>query len=340
MFKLKNHLLKTFASLFFSIFLPLIAIASIIILVKISQVTAVVQLNLLDMFKLYFFIVPQILFFTIPIAFFIAAVMTMNKLSAENEMVVLFALGIHPNKVTLIIAKVALFLSAILLFTSIIVIPHAKQLYNNFINFKKTNVTFNIKASKFGQKFGTWLLYIGQENLNKTYSDITLYKSDEEGKEILIIADKARFSNENMQLKFKLVNGKTYLYGDDEFTQINYDKLTINDTSILSKLQYTSSLDYWDDIEKERGKRDKFITSVLFSLFPILSLPLLLSLGMVNSRHEKSRTYFNIFISLALFFALFTSLGTLIKLWSIPVSIIIWSIITIIIYKQKILKRY
>jgi len=340
MFKLKNHLLKTFASLFFSIFLPLIAIASIIILVKISQVTAVVQLNLWDMIKLYFFIVPQILFFTIPIAFFVAGVMTINKLSAENEMVVLFALGINPTKITMIIAKVALFLSAILLFTSIIVMPHAKQLYNNFINFKKTDVTFNIKASKFGQKFGTWLLYIGQENLNKTYSDITLYKPNEEGREVLIIADKARFSNENMQLKFKLVNGKTYLYGDEAFTQINYDKLTINDTSILSKLQYTSSLEYWTGALRERGVRDKLITSVLFSLFPLLSLPLLLSLGMVNSRHEKSRTYFNIFISLALFFALFSLLGTLIKLWAIPAAIIIWTIATIMIYKRKILARY
>lgn len=340
MFKLKNHLLKTFASLFFSIFLPLIAIASIIILVKISQVTAVVQLNLWDMFKLYFFIIPQILFFTIPIAFFIAGVMTINKLSSENEMVVLFALGIHPTKVTLIIAKVALFLSAILLFTSIIVVPHAKQLYSNFINYKKSNVTFNIKASKFGQKFGTWLLYIGQENLNQTYSDITLYKEDEAGKEVLIIADKARFSNEDMQLRFKLVNGKTYIYGDDTFTQINFDKLTINDTSILSKLHYTSSFQYWKSITTTRGLRDKFITSVMFSLFPLLSLPLLLSLGMVNSRHEKSRTYFNIFLSLALFFALFTLLGTLIKLWAIPVSLIIWSTATIMIYKHKILKRY
>jgi lipopolysaccharide export system permease protein len=292
------------------------------------------------MFKLYFFILPQTLFFTIPISFFIAGVMAMHKLASENEMVVLFALGITPTKVTLIIAKVALILSAILLFTSIMVVPHAKQLYSNFINYKKSHVTFNIKASKFGQQFGTWLLYIGKEHEDESYSDITLYKSNEEGKEVLIIADEARISNENMQLRFKLTNGKAYLYGDNELNQINYDRLTINDTSILSKLRYTNTLDYWEPITRLRGVRDKFITSVMFSLFPLLSLPLLLSLGMVNSRHEKSRTYFNIFISLALFFALFSSLGTLIKLWAIPVSIIIWLTITVMIYKKKILKRY
>jgi lipopolysaccharide export system permease protein len=340
MFKLQNHLLKTFAQIFFSIFLPLLGIASIIILVKISQVTAVVQLSLWDMIKLYFFIVPQILFFTIPIAFFVSAVMTMNKLSTENEMVVLFALGINPNTITFIVTKIALFLSVILLFTSLIVIPHAKQLYNNFINYKKTNVTFNIKASKFGQQFGTWLLYIGQENENKTFSDITLYKPNEAGKEVLIIADKARFSNDNLQLRFNLVNGKTYLYSKQDLTQINYDKLTINDTSILAKLQYTSSWDYWKNLDKDRGKRDKFISSVMFSLFPLLSLPLLLSLGMVNSRHEKSRTYLHIFIAIALFFALFSLTGSILKLLAIPVSIVIWTSISFYIYKKKILNRY
>lgn len=340
MFKLKNHLLKTFASIFFSIFLPLLGIASIIILVKISQITAVVQLSLLDMAKLYLFILPQVLFFTVPIAFFISAIMTMNKLSTENEMVVLFALGISPNTVTLIMAKVSLLASAILLFTSLVVVPHSKQLYNNFINYKKSNVIFNIKASNFAQPFGTWLLYIGQEDENKVYSDITLYKPNEAGKGVLIIADQARFTNENMQLKFNLVNGKTYLYSENDFTQINYDKLTINDTSILAKLKYTSSLVYWKRITYDSGIRDKFITSVMFSLFPLLSLPLLLSLGMVNSRHEKSRTYFNIFLSLVLFLALYTVLGSFLHIWTIPVSITIWLGLSIFIYKRNILTRY
>ncbi len=340
MFKLRNHLLKTFAALFFSIFLPLFAVASIIILVKISQVTSIVQLSLLDMFKLYFFILPNMLFFTMPIAFFIAGVMSMHKLAAENEMVVLFALGITPTKVTMIVAKVALLLSAILLFTSIMVVPHAKQLYSNYINYKKSHVTFNITASKFGQEFGSWLLYIGKEHEDKTYSDITLYKPNENGKEVLIIADEAKISNENMQLQFKLTNGKAYLYGDNEFNQINYDKLTINDTSILSKLRYTSSFEYWKGMKTARGTREKFITSIMFSLFPLLSLPLLLTIGMVNSRHEKSRTYLNIFVTIALFFALFSILGTMIKVWAIPVSIMIWLAVSLTLYNKKILKRY
>ncbi len=147
MFKLRNYLLKTFAGTFFSIMLPLLAIASIIILVKISQVTAIVKLDLFDMFKLYLFIVPQMLFYSVPVAFFITGVLTLNKLSNDNEMVVLFALGIKPNRIIWILSKISLFLSAILLFTSLVVVPHAKQLYTNFINYKKSNITFNIKES-------------------------------------------------------------------------------------------------------------------------------------------------------------------------------------------------
>lgn len=340
MFKLRNYLLKTFAGTFFSIMLPLLAIASIIILVKISQVTAIVQLDLFDMFMLYLFIVPQMLFYSVPIAFFVAAVLTLHKLSNDNEMVVLFALGIKPNRIIWILSKVSLFLSAILLFTSLVVVPHAKQLYSNFINYKKSNITFNIKESKFGQRFGTWLIYIGKKNINDTYSDIALYKGNEEGKEMMIISDKARISNENMQVQFRLTNGKAFLYSTDQVTQINFDRMKINDTSNLRRLRYTSVFEIWDDIFIDRSNQDRFITFILVSLLPFLALPLYLALGVVNSRHQKSPIYLHIFLSLIFYFALFNILSGILYLWTIPVFILLWLGSTYYIYKKKILNRY
>lgn len=340
MFKLKNYLLKTYSSIFFSIFLPLITVASIIILVQISQVTAIVQLSVKEMFQLYIYILPQILFFTIPLSFFIAGVMTINKLSSENEMVVLFALGINPNRITAILFRLSIFLTFILLMTSLIIVPHTQQLYKNFINFKKTTATFNIKASEFGQKFGDWMLYIGTENINKTYSDVALFKPDNQKREFLVIADKARISNQDMQLKFKLLHGKSFIYEDEKLTQINFDKMQINDTSILRQLQYVNSIEYWKGAQRSRAIRDMLFISVMLSLFPILSIPLFMALGVVNSRHQRSFTYLFIFIAISLYFALFISLSNVINYYAIPLSALIWIVGSYALYYKKILKRY
>ena len=340
MFKLKNYLLKSYSSIFFSIFLPLITVASIIILVQISQVTAIVQLNVGEMFQLYIYILPQILFFTIPLSFFIAGVLTINKLSNENEMIVLFALGINPNRITFILFKLSIFLTFILLMTSLVIVPHTEQLYKNFINFKKTTATFNIKASEFGQKFGDWMLYIGKENINKTYSNIALFKPEAKKREFLVIADKARISNQEMQLKFKLLHGKAFIYEGDKLTQINFDKMQINDTSILRQLRYVNSIDYWKQSQSSRAIRDMLFISVMLSLFPILSIPLFMAIGVVNSRHQKSFTYLFIFIAISLYFALFIALSNLINYYAIPLSAFVWALGSYMLYRKKILTRY
>ncbi len=43
---------------------------------------------------------------------------------------------------------------------------------------------------------------------------------------MMIISDKARISNENMQVQFRLTNGKAFLYSSDRVTQINFDPHT------------------------------------------------------------------------------------------------------------------
>ena len=132
--KLRNYLLSHFSHLYFSIFLPLYVIASVIMLVKIAAFTSIIQLNLFDMIKLYMFMLPDLLFYTLPVTFFIAAVMTVAKLSFDYEMIVIFSLGVRPSDVLLFFAKLALIQTLILIFVFFVISPHTKNLYTNFLN--------------------------------------------------------------------------------------------------------------------------------------------------------------------------------------------------------------
>ncbi|MDX1296111.1 MAG: LptF/LptG family permease, partial [Sulfurimonadaceae bacterium] len=126
--KIKHYLISHFSILFFSIFLALFAIASIVFMVRIAHMTSVITLNLYELFLLYLYILPELLFFTLPITFFVAAALALHKLSVDNEMVVIFALGIKPAFIYRTLLKPAVMLSVIMIFNFIVVIPHTKML--------------------------------------------------------------------------------------------------------------------------------------------------------------------------------------------------------------------
>jgi len=81
---LQNYIKQSLSLIFLSIFLPLFSIASIVFLIKLATYTAVIQLSILEMGKLFLFMLPELLFYTLPISFFVAITLALFKLSNEN----------------------------------------------------------------------------------------------------------------------------------------------------------------------------------------------------------------------------------------------------------------
>ena len=123
MHKLKRYIIKNFSILFLSIFLPLFAIASVIFMIKLATYTAIIQLTFFEMVKLYLFVLPEILFYTLPITFFISATLTLFRLSNDNEMIVIFALGIEPDFIIKTLLKPAILLCVLLSFDFFVLFP-------------------------------------------------------------------------------------------------------------------------------------------------------------------------------------------------------------------------
>ena len=336
--RVHDYIYKHFSLIFFSVFVPLFFIASIIFLVKIAAVTALVQLNVYDMLQLYLFILPELLFYTLPIAFFIGGTMTFAKLSFDYEIVVLFALGVNPSRIVKIMLSGAVILSALLLYISLVLIPHTTQMYKNFMYAKKSQVNFNIKPSEFGQKFGDWHIYIGkQDKGNKKYSDIALFNQDRNS-ENLILASHAEILNNNGSLQFRLYDGRVNMYKDKEFSVVNFDTMNINDTTTMSSKPYASSLEYW--LQNNSKRPAKFSTNVLISLFPILSILVILSIGIIHTRSNKNPTYLHMFIAVTLFYALSFILAKQLGALSIIAVITTWSLSSYLLYRRKIVSIY
>ncbi len=338
--RLKKYIISNLSILFLSIFLPLFAIASIIFLIKLATYTAVIQLTIWEMAKLYFFVLPEVLFFTLPISFFAAATLTLFRLSTDNEIVVLFALGIHPKFIIKTLLTPALLLSVLLAVNFFILFPHAKTLSKNFLSYKKSEAKFNLSASEFGHSFGDWLLYVGTNNIDGTYGDVFLFNKKADNEEILIGAKTAQIINDGGILRLKLTDGEGYSYSKDKFSQINFETMHINDTMSTKLLSYGSAIEYWRADNKRYIKRRMLITNTLLSLFPLLSLFLVASIGIVHVRHQKGRVYLYLFLGIVIFYGAALGLQKIFLYYTIPIVAIIWLVGTYAIYKKTILARF
>jgi len=337
--KLEKYIVNNLSSLFFSMLLPLFTIASMVFLIRLSIATSVIQVSAFEMFKLYLFILPDIIFYTMPLTFFIAAALAMNKLSTDNEMVVLFSLGISPNLIIKTLSKPALFLSFLMLTNYLVIAPYTKTLSDNFIEQKKTNAHLNLSASEFGNKFGQWLVFIEENNPDGSYKNMVLFKKTD-NEEVIISAKRAEIVNEKNILTLKLFKGKGYTYSKEKFSEIIFKEMDLNNRLDSEYIQYKSAFSYWKSEKRHKRKNNMLVVHTLLSLFPLFSIFLVASIGIVHSRHQKNMTYLFVFLGILGYYGATLTLQKIIGFYTIPIVTIAWLSITFFIYKKKILSRF
>ena len=120
--KVNSYILKNFTNTFVSIFFTLFFMASIILFIRISKITSVIKLDFFELGKLYIYMLPNILMYTLPVTFFIGIVISLFKMSKENEMTVLFSLGYSPRKIAKFYFRFSFLITIALLLNSIFLI--------------------------------------------------------------------------------------------------------------------------------------------------------------------------------------------------------------------------
>ncbi len=337
--KLKQYLYSQLAITFFPIFLGLFFITSVIFLVKIAALTSIITINFSELFTLFAYVVPQILFFTMPISFFLSLVITLAKLASEYELTVITSFGLNPINILKLFLPITLVISSILLVVSVGLIPKTKFLTKQFLEKKKKEANFNIKASEFGQKFGDWLVYISAKE-DKVYDEVKLFKTEKK-EDQFIVSKTAILDNDKGFLSFKLEDGKAFIINEKEFNQVNFKSMYINDSIADTKVViFTDSYNYWKDNISKNVDTDDLTLYILTSLFPLLSLFLVITFGYFNPRYEKNRAVFYSLISVVLYYVLIKTIGDKILLHALYTIPLLWVFGTYLLYSRTIQKEY
>jgi len=334
-----KYIIRNLSHSFFIVFFPLFVIASLVFAIKLSGYTSVIKITMSELFRLYLYGLPELLFYILPFSFFITASLAIHRLSMENETIVLFALGIKPSKLLSILLRPAFLLSVVLIFDFFVLLPLTKVMFRSFVDQKQAEGQFNISASEAGHKFGDWLVFVEQKNLDNTLKNVVLFKPDEI-EETLVHSKKAEVVNKNSIMSLELENGKSYSYSKEMLRQVQFKKMAINHKLLKEGQHYKATLEYWLDEGDRSYKIKKFTTSFLLAVFPLLSLFSVLSIALVKARHSHSHIYLWLFAIVMIYFIGVFSLSTQLGLYAIVSIIPVWLTVTYFIYNKKILLHY
>jgi lipopolysaccharide export system permease protein len=277
--KLNRYLIDNFFSSFFTLFAILFVIASMVLLLAISNMTALLKIDIYEFLYLYLLSLPEIIFYTLPLSFFITSALSVSKLFENSELITILSLGVTPSKIVRPFLYLSVLISAVLLVITFFSIPTSQILYRNFFNTKKIESQFNFSPSSIGQKFGEWNLFIDTKEKNR-YKKIVMYNNN---KHVFIIADSAKTSKKDNYFILSLQHG--HLYNQQSKTAIlSFSRFDINQKIKITPLSFNTIGEY---LKKYKKKTNKYL---IISFFPIVSFFFLATISFFHNRYQKNHS--------------------------------------------------
>jgi lipopolysaccharide export system permease protein len=299
---LSRYILRNFGHTFFPVFAALYLIMSVAFFIQISVQTSYLKVTFGEILQLYLFYVPELLLYTLPVSYFAAGVISLSKLSFDLELIVLFALQGSIKNLMRPLAVVAGLMMAVLLITGLWLKPKAMLMSKEMIYKKEDTSQLNLKPSEYGQKFGNWLLHVEKKFDDRHYGNLIMF-SKQKDNAILIKAKSGALLQSQGYFNLVLEDGETYSIGKDGIKEIRYQEMRVNEKSSMTKLNFSNIIEFWREWMQKRNPRD-FTAAILTAFFPILSLLLIVSVGVVNPRHQKNRSSLFVMIFITFYYAL------------------------------------
>ncbi len=333
-----GYLSVNFTSSFLTIFLPLFFIGSLVFIIKISALTSSIHINFMEMIQLFSYNIPSILFYIIPVSFLVATVMTLLRLSTENELMALFALGTPAKSIMYRLLFIASLFSILLLIISLGLMPKTKQQFKLFKQQKASQAQVNINPSKLGQKFGNLFVYVKEKD-GKTLKDVVIYNKDKDHSDQLFMAKSATINNHNALVTLTLNSGSGYTFGKDNLKEINYEQMQLFQTLSSKEFTYTNIIQYWTELSKT-WRTGRILLFIYLSLIPIITLYIVASFSIINPRYQKNYAYQVLGVTTIGIYAVATLLeksGTPITLL---ISIIFTFIIGVVLFRKNVQRLF
>jgi len=320
MVKVKRYISANFVKSFLTIFLPFFLIISLVYLVKISALTAKIQITFFEILTLYSYSIPDIMFYTLPLSFIAALANVLVKLSQDNELIALYALGLNANHLLRRLFLLSLLFSILLASISFLAMPLSKQLYKSFTEEKKSEAKLNIIPGELGQKFGDYYIYVKEKDKkNDVFNDMVVYNRTDKNNEQFFAAKTGKLNNKPEISSLLLNDGYGYTYSDIKLQQAQYKSLEVFDSVKKASYRFEDILEHWGLAATDTKRMHRLLFFTFVSLIPLLALYLVASFTMINPRYQKNRSFLVIFVTSLLLYMIASGL----EKWGTPLILLL-----------------
>jgi len=307
MVNINRYISSNFTKGFLTIFLPFFLIISLVYLVKISSLTTQIQISFSELLVLYSYFVPNIIFYTLPLSFITALANVLVKLSQDNELIALYALGLKASKVLRPLMLLALLFSLLLASISFLAMPLSKQLFKEFKSAKKAEAKLNIVAGKLGQKFGDYYIYVESKSAD-TFNNIVIYQRNKKEIEQFFSSQKGRLNKKEGITSLQLNDGYGYTYSKDKLQQAKYQSLEVFDSSRSTSFKFEDIITHWKKAQRSKHMLHRLLFFLFVSFIPLLAVYLVAAFTMINPRYASNRSFLVIFVTTLSLYMLASSL--------------------------------
>ena len=334
MVKIKGYISSNFTKSFLTIFLPFFMIISLVYLVKISALTERIQITFGELLLLYSYSVPDIIFYTLPLSFITALANVLIRLSQDNELIALYALGLPAKKVLRPFLLLGLLFSLLLLSISFLAMPLSKQFYNSFRYEKQAEAKLNIVPGTLGQKFGNYYMYVKEKN-EDVLNDIVIYNRTDEAQEQFFSSETGHIQTKGNTISLLLDEGYGYTYSENKLQQVQYKILEVYNNIASGGFKFEDIATYWSQAKTDTKRMHRILFFIFISLIPLLSVYLIASFTMINPRYQSNRSFLVIFTTTLLFYAIASSL----QKWGTPLILGLIIVTCVIVGRWLFTKR-
>jgi lipopolysaccharide export system permease protein len=330
------------------LFLSLLVLTFVMILgnlVKIAELVINKGVDILSVLKLFFFLMPALLTYTLPVANLAAVLMSAGRFSNDNEILAIRVSGMNLIRFISPIIVMSMILSISLVILNDRIIPYAHfATRKTLVEVGIKNPAATLEPGVFINSFEKYILFIYAIDKDKLHN-IRIYEPRGENKPArIIVAKEGEFIAipEKKAVKIKLLNGTS-----DEpdpgnpniFYKLNFK--TYYMTLSLAEMQDREKIDKKPkdmtihELEREIEKMKKQNIdpapytieihkkiSLAFScfVFMLLGLPL----GIITHRREKSINFGIAFLIVGIYYLLLLSAETLALRGYLPPHISLW----------------